>query len=53
MCPDCISVIAVAVVAATPLSVIKAFLARTAERGATQLASVQQKECVRHDQQPD
>jgi hypothetical protein len=35
MCPDCIPVIAVAVVAATPLSVLKAFLAHTAERFAT------------------
>ena len=53
MCPDCISVIAVAVVAATPLSVVKAFLARTAERVAapreTQFTWVQQKESVRHD----
>jgi hypothetical protein len=35
MCPECISVIAVAVVAATPLSVVKTFLAHTAERFAT------------------
>jgi hypothetical protein len=57
MCPDCISVIAVAVVAATPLSVVKAFLSRKAERvlapRKTQFASVQQKESVRHDHQPD
>jgi hypothetical protein len=30
MCPDCIPVIAVAVVAATPVGVIKALLAHTA-----------------------
>jgi hypothetical protein len=35
MCPDCIPVIAVAIVAATPLSVIKALLAHTAGRIAT------------------
>jgi hypothetical protein len=32
MCPDCISAIAVAVVAATPLSVVKALLEYTTER---------------------
>jgi hypothetical protein len=32
MCPDCILVIAVAVAAATPPGVVKAFLARTTER---------------------
>jgi hypothetical protein len=31
MCPDCISVIAVAVVVATPARVVKALLARAAE----------------------
>jgi hypothetical protein len=48
MCPDCISIIAVAVAAATPAGVVKAFLARTTER-----ISPQAKENFRHDYQPD
>jgi hypothetical protein len=53
MCPVCISIIAVAVAGASSPGAAIAFLARRAERGATKLASVQQKENVRHDQQPD
>jgi hypothetical protein len=57
MCPVCISMVAVAVAGASSPGAAIAFLARKAERIAaprkTQFASVQQKESVRHDHQPD
>jgi hypothetical protein len=57
MCPDCIPVIAVAVVAATPLSVVKALLAHAAERIATPskttVVSPQAKKRFRHGYQPN
>jgi hypothetical protein len=43
----------VAVAGASSPGAAKAFLARRAERVAAQLASIQQKESVRHDHQPD
>ena len=49
MCPDCISVIAVAVVAATPLSVVKALLASIATPRETTVVSARAKESIRHD----
>jgi hypothetical protein len=56
MCPDCISVIAVAVVAAAPPRFVKTLLARAAERIATQVkttfASSQAKESFRYDYHP-
>jgi hypothetical protein len=53
MCPVCISIIAVAVAGAGSPGAAKAFLAQRAERAATQFTSVQRKESVRHDHQPD
>jgi hypothetical protein len=53
MCPVCISIVAVAVAGASSPGAAIAFLARRAERIATQFTSVQQKEIVRHDHQPD
>jgi hypothetical protein len=49
MCPDCIPVIAVAVVAATALSVVKALLARIAMPRETTVVSDRTKESFRHD----
>ena len=53
MCPDCISVIAVAVVAATPLSVVKALLASIATPRETTVVSARAKESIRHDYQTE
>jgi hypothetical protein len=57
MCPACISFIALAVAGATSPGAARAFLARRAERiaapGKTQLASLPEKENVRHDHQSD
>jgi hypothetical protein len=57
MCPACISFIALAVAGATSPGATKAFLARRAERiaapGKAQLASLPEKENVRHDHQSD
>jgi hypothetical protein len=56
MCPECVSVIAVAIAAATPPVVVKAFLARTFERLATPgktLQSREAKESIRYGHQPD
>jgi hypothetical protein len=56
MCPECVSVIAVAIVAATPPVALKTFLERTFERLAAPgktLRSREAKESIRYGHQPD